>query len=204
MADGINAYYLLLSSEYKPGTKRNCDDIACIISAYAPSTENDTVAYINQVTEWTQEYQCQILGITESVVIASTSTNPPAPTISTTVAPSPKPTIIEGQWEGAVNQPGAPYYTTILILEGCKAINSICGTVDYPELYCSGEITFLYERRGIYHFIENITNDTGDLHCAPQVNIELQQIDGNLWNITYNWVHKDESGSAEATLTKTK
>jgi hypothetical protein len=90
MADGIKAYYLLLSSEYKPGTKRNCADIACIISAYAPSSENDTAAYIKQVTKWTQEYQCQIIGLDGPVILATQSSLPAIDTttvVNTTIPP---------------------------------------------------------------------------------------------------------------------
>jgi hypothetical protein len=61
MKDGIAAYFRLLSREYRPGTKRNCPDITCIIKAYCPSSECDTAAYITQITDWTTEYQSQIL-----------------------------------------------------------------------------------------------------------------------------------------------
>lgn len=196
MADGIEAYYLLLSSEYKPGTKRDCDDITCIISAYAPSTENDTAAYINQVTNWTQGYQCQILGLTESVVVASTPISLPTPTEPPPIVPTPKPPIIEGRWEGPVYQPNAPFYTTVLTLMNCNQLNTKCGFVDYPELSCSGDITFLYERNGVYRLLENITNDPNS-HCAPEVNLYLRQVSGNSWIISYE-------EDFEASVTKTE
>jgi hypothetical protein len=61
MPDGIMAYFRLLRTEYQPGTKRNCSDIACIITAYCPPSDCDTSAYIAQITEWTQQYQSQLL-----------------------------------------------------------------------------------------------------------------------------------------------
>jgi len=61
MEDGIKAYFMLLKKEYKPGTKRNCSDIACIITVYCPPSDCDTSRYINQITQWTQEYQSQLL-----------------------------------------------------------------------------------------------------------------------------------------------
>jgi hypothetical protein len=61
MADGINAYFQLLSNEYKPGTNRNCSDITCIITAYCPPSDCDTGTYIDQITGWTKDYQTQIL-----------------------------------------------------------------------------------------------------------------------------------------------
>lgn len=62
MADGIKAYFWLLNAEYKPGgvISRNCQDIACIITAYCPPSECDTTRYIAQVMEWTEQYQSQL------------------------------------------------------------------------------------------------------------------------------------------------
>jgi len=82
MADGIKAYYVLLSSEYKPGTKRNCTDITCIVNIYAPPTENNTAEYIQQVSDWTQEYQCKLLGAEKTPILGAA---PAQPEISTTL-----------------------------------------------------------------------------------------------------------------------
>ena len=82
MADGIKAYFMLLASEYKPDTKRGCEDIACIISVYAPSSENDTATYIEQVTGWTQQYECQMVGLTGPAILGAQA---PAPVIDVTV-----------------------------------------------------------------------------------------------------------------------
>ncbi len=62
MQDGVSAYFMLLNREYKPGTKRNCEDINCIINAYAPPPENNTSLYIQQITGWTKDYQQKLLG----------------------------------------------------------------------------------------------------------------------------------------------
>ena len=61
MADGVEAYFSLLSAEYNPGTGRNCADISCIITAYCPPPECDTSLYVSEVTGWTRQYQLQIL-----------------------------------------------------------------------------------------------------------------------------------------------
>ena len=62
MADGVKAYFMLLSTEYKPGTRRNCSDIACIITAYCPPSDCDDISkYIDQIAQWAQEYQTQLL-----------------------------------------------------------------------------------------------------------------------------------------------
>ena len=61
MADGIKAYNTLLSREYKPGTRRNCSDILCIISAYCPAPECDPAIYAGQITIWTMDYQKSIV-----------------------------------------------------------------------------------------------------------------------------------------------
>lgn len=82
MADGIKAYYVLLSSEYQPDTKHNCADITCIITIYAPSSENNTAKYIQQVSDWTQEYQCKILGIEKPAILSAA---PAQPQISSTL-----------------------------------------------------------------------------------------------------------------------
>jgi|GEM_PF-3470930 hypothetical protein len=60
MDTGIKAYYWLLQYEYKPGSSRNCADITCIINAYAPSAENNTRLYIDQVSAWTRDFQNRI------------------------------------------------------------------------------------------------------------------------------------------------
>lgn len=62
MIDGIRAYFMLLSREYQPGAKRNCEDIPCIISHYAPPSENNTTLYIEQINRWAKDYQQRILG----------------------------------------------------------------------------------------------------------------------------------------------
>jgi hypothetical protein len=62
MQDGIKAYFMLLDRQYRPGAQYNCEDIPCIISVYAPSSENNTTLYISQITNWTKDFQAKILG----------------------------------------------------------------------------------------------------------------------------------------------
>ena len=59
---GIEAYFKLLAREYKPGSKRNCADILCVITAYCPPSECDVELYQQQVTQWMGEYQCRLAG----------------------------------------------------------------------------------------------------------------------------------------------
>jgi len=59
MNSGIKAYFQLLHQEYSPGSKRDCTDIQCIIRSYCPPSDCDTQKYIDQVTEWGMDYQCQ-------------------------------------------------------------------------------------------------------------------------------------------------
>ncbi len=61
MSDGIKAYFMLLNNEYKSGTNRNCSNIPCIINVYCPPSDCDTPIYIIQITDWTRQYQNEIL-----------------------------------------------------------------------------------------------------------------------------------------------
>lgn len=85
MADCVKAFYKLLVREYKPGSERNCEDIPCIISAYCPATECGEEIYTKQIIEWTQQYQCQLVGLQRPIIAAPN--NPSLPTISITVVP---------------------------------------------------------------------------------------------------------------------
>lgn len=109
-------------------------------------------------------------------------------------------TILDGFWEGPVNQPGAPYYTTNLTLTGCSEPNKVCGSVDYPELSCGGTITFLGMENGKYRLRENMTY--GKEACVDEAEIELSYITGNSWNAIYSWSGVEGSGTAEALLEK--
>jgi hypothetical protein len=86
MADGIAAYFKLLDSEYMPGTKRDCESIECIISAYCPPEECETEQYVEQITGWSKDYQCDLLGAsTPAAVLAP---KPTAPEVAVTVVPA--------------------------------------------------------------------------------------------------------------------
>ena len=76
MNEGIEAYFKLLSREYKPGTKRNCNDFRCIISAYCPPSECDVNKYVSQIEEWTIQYQCNILGVSKPLILSGHSSLP--------------------------------------------------------------------------------------------------------------------------------
>jgi hypothetical protein len=133
----------------------------------------------------------------------STSSPVPIPTFTPaplmpSIKPSPTPVILQGSWEGPVNQPGTPYYTTTLTLTGCSTPNTVCGSVEYPELSCGGIITFRYEENGVYYLHESIRYGTD--RCVNEVDIDLEQISGSSWKATYR---ADGIGDFETTLTKT-
>ena len=61
MPDGLHAFFMYLTYEYKAGTASNCADIACIANGFCPAPGCDTNDYADQVTQWTKDYQAQIL-----------------------------------------------------------------------------------------------------------------------------------------------
>jgi len=99
MSAGIKAYFQLLNREYAPGSKRNCTDIPCIIQAYCPPSDCDTQKYVDQVTEWGKDYQCQLYAINTVPAPSPTPTRAPTieintvnpPQIISLTPPSPQP-----------------------------------------------------------------------------------------------------------------
>jgi hypothetical protein len=61
MVDGLHAFFMHLTYEYKSGTTGDCADIACIANAYCPAPGCNANSYADQLTQWTKEYQAQIL-----------------------------------------------------------------------------------------------------------------------------------------------
>jgi len=70
MGSGIRAYFTLLHQEYAPGTNRNCNDISCIVQAYCPPSDCNTQNYIDQITEWGKDFQCQLEGFQNPIIVA--------------------------------------------------------------------------------------------------------------------------------------
>ena len=99
MADGIQAYFRLLDNEYRPGRKYDCEDIPCIIAVYCPPSNCDTARYVDQVTEWTIQYQ-NLLSAGGLLVLEP---GPTVPSIVVMVVPatvfpeSPAPQVGEGR-----------------------------------------------------------------------------------------------------------
>jgi hypothetical protein len=108
------------------------------------------------------------------------------------------PDLLQGTWKGPVDQPGSQYYTTILTLTECGMPDTVCGSVEYPELACGGVISFRYQENGIYYLHESITYGTES--CVNEVDIYLEQISGSSWRATY---HGGGLAAFEAILTKT-
>ena len=71
MDAGIKAYFMLLANLYRGSF--NCQDLPCIISKYAPSSENNTNLYINQVEGWTKDYQCALVPNSSMIISAPQS-----------------------------------------------------------------------------------------------------------------------------------
>ncbi len=60
MVHGIKAFFIMLSTEYKPGKRYNCDDMTCVISSYCTLSKPDKSRYIAQIKEWMKNYQTQL------------------------------------------------------------------------------------------------------------------------------------------------
>ena len=84
MADGIRAYFWLLDSEYKPGRRYNCEEIACVIAVYCPPSDCDTDHYVDQVTAWTTQYQSRLSAGSPLVL----EPGPTVPSMAVTVLPA--------------------------------------------------------------------------------------------------------------------
>jgi len=147
MEDGIRAYFALLAAEYKPGSRRNCEDLSCIISAYCPAEECDEETYISQISDWTSQYQCQLVGSEEPIFLAP---QPSMPGISATVVsatiPSTDPWLdtLLGAWEGEV------YSSSLMpVGEGPYPWEAII------EKGPSGSLILTLNEEGVSHFLEN-------------------------------------------------
>lgn len=100
---------------------------------------------------------------------------------------------LSGTWSGTVSQPGAkhPTYFTKMSLD-----RSGGGSIDYPELQCSGTLTFIGKEGPSFVYRERITHgktkciDGGTLKVTPR---------GNL----LDWYWSGGGEVASATLTGT-
>ena len=59
--EGIKAYFMMLNEEYGPSLTNSCTDVACVVTIYCQYTGCDTAPTIDQVSQWTREYQDRIL-----------------------------------------------------------------------------------------------------------------------------------------------
>lgn len=82
MSDGIKAYFMLLSGEYKPGTRHDCQDVKCVISIYCPPSDCDTATYIAQITQWMEEYRSQL---SNAVIVLAPAPQQNPPSIGATI-----------------------------------------------------------------------------------------------------------------------
>lgn len=119
----------------------------------------------------------------------------------------------DGRWYGSVDQSIVPAYSVIITLQNCT-IQSVCGSIQYPELSCSGTLTFLDSEAAPhgdrYRFAESITDG---IETCVSTTVTLEPTSTNSW--LCNWYYagllvsdaildKDVSGATEtATSTST-
>lgn len=119
-----------------------------------------------------------------SVLIAPTPT--PTFTPSATLIPESTPTItsnaesITGQWEGNVDHPGFGSYSTVIELLNCS-VGKRCGTVEYPEYSCGGNLILLAITSNTLQLREQLTY--GTCNSDTIITFELEQ-DGR-WYVTF-------------------
>jgi hypothetical protein len=87
-----------------------------------------------------------------------------------------------GRWSGPVDQPGSRPYDAVVDIEA-GAVGSVVGSVFYPGLGCTGELTLLRVESGRIVVHEEIVDDPR-FTCVPQGNISLEA-DGD--TLRYHW-----------------
>lgn len=107
--------------------------------------------------------------------------------------------VIVGTWQGYVVQPGAePYSTTMRV--SLPSSRGTCGTVDYPELGCGGELHDCNDQGdGSYRMLERINR--GQQRCVDGGIIEVRPSAGSL---SWAWFYPDGRAGASATLSRTE
>jgi murein DD-endopeptidase MepM/ murein hydrolase activator NlpD len=91
---------------------------------------------------------------------------------------------VAGTWRGNVMQPGAPRYTTTFRVDATGP-GARCGTIDYPELRCGGELRNCRLNNGVYLFEEALTY--GRLQCIANGTIAAEPRGNQLdWKWTYS------------------
>jgi hypothetical protein len=115
---------------------------------------------------------------------------------------------IVGRWQGRVVQPGTPPYSTIM--QAYSTIMQVneprsrgtCGTVDYPELGCGGELHDCKEQSdGSYRMLERINRGQQQQRCFDGGTIQVQLSGGSL---TWAWFYPDGREGAAGTLSRTE
>jgi murein DD-endopeptidase MepM/ murein hydrolase activator NlpD len=90
---------------------------------------------------------------------------------------------VAGTWRGNVVQPGARPYTATFKVDA-SGPGARCGTIDYPELSCGGDLRNCRLSNGAYLFDEALTY--GRLQCVANGTISVRPRDSRLdWQWTY-------------------
>ena len=87
---------------------------------------------------------------------------------------------IAGNWKGTVIDDGGSNHLLVEIhIEKACEINETCGTINLPELPCSGKLKLVKMQNGVFTFIEK--DVTGADFCVPDGQDTLQLLpDGTL------------------------
>lgn len=136
---GIQAYFQLLNNEYAPGSKRNCTDLSCVIQSYCPPSDCDTQNYIDQVSAWSNDYQCQI-SAADTTPSGSSATlpmieNTPIITSNDLISPNASDSTdqIVGLWRGKIKIQGESssftYQVAIFQIGTFCQPNNLCLTI---------------------------------------------------------------------------
>ena len=143
MADGIKAYFWLLDSEYKPGRRYDCEDIPCIITVYCPPSDCETAHYVEQVVEWTIQYQ-SLLSAGGPLVLEPGST---VPSVVVTIVPA---TVIPESATPGLNAspPAQEEAFRFQLIDTLGTLN----TLRYTSILqiVEGEATSIYQIEGDY------------------------------------------------------
>lgn len=90
---------------------------------------------------------------------------------------------LAGEWSGLVYQTGPGDHRESYHAE--MILNGSSGSMDYPELHCGGQLTFLNKKENIYYYRESITY--GRDKCIDGGMIAVEPSGNSVqwaWNIT--------------------
>jgi len=102
-----------------------------------------------------------------------------------------------GTWEGVVTQAGFGTYLVSMEIDLLQT-GKRAGSIDYPQLNCSGTLTYDGNSSGVYIFNEQI--DIGQEICLGPGRIEIEETDSR--KISWEWYFGGSEPLVTGTLTK--